>query len=69
MKATLRLTGMHCPSCAMNVDDALEELDGVRRSKTSYARGRTKIDFDEERLDVDRIRATIGARGYAADPW
>ena len=68
MKITLSLTGMHCPSCAMTVDDALEELDGVRRSKTSFGRGRTKVDFDDQRLDVDNIRQTIAALGYRADP-
>lgn len=67
MKAVLRLTGMHCPSCAMSVDDALEELDGVRRSKTSYGRARSKIEFDEQRVDMDTIRETIAQLGYRAD--
>ena len=68
MKATLKLTGMHCPSCAMTVDDALEELDGVRRSKTKYARARTRVEFDEQQVDLGRIRETIADLGYQAEP-
>lgn len=68
MKTVLRVEGMHCGSCALSVDDRLEELDGVEKSKTSYARGRTKLVYDEARVDLDRIRAAIVELGYEARP-
>ena len=36
-QVTLKITGMHCPSCAMNIDGALEDTAGVIEAETSYA--------------------------------
>ena len=57
---------MHCSSCAMTIDEALEELDGVARSKTSYRKQRTEVAFDDERTDVDGIARVIKRLGYDA---
>ena len=37
-KIKLQIQGMHCSSCAMNIDFDLEDLDGVKSAKTSYAK-------------------------------
>lgn len=66
MKAVLRIEGMHCGACALTVDDALEELDGVTRSKTSFARARAKVNYDESRVGVDELRRAIAELGYDA---
>ena len=68
MKAVLRIEGMHCSACALNVDDALEALDGVDRSKTSYARARAKVAYDESRLGVHELQRAIAELGYEARP-
>jgi len=68
MKAILKLEGMHCGACALNVDDALEELDGVRRSKTSFPRARAKVDYDETRVTPADLQRAIKQLGYDARP-
>lgn len=68
MKTTLKIDGMHCGACALNVDDALEEIDGVRRSKTSYARGRVKVDHDEARVSPEDLRRAVAGLGYEGRP-
>lgn len=62
----LKITGMHCASCAMTIDEELEELDGVKESKTSYRKQLTKVVFDDERIDVDAIASAIQKLGYEA---
>lgn len=62
--ATLRIDGMHCVSCSMNIDGALEDLDGVLEAKTNYAKAETRVVFDEKKIDEKRLRATIVALGY-----
>ncbi|MGH2759097.1 MAG: heavy-metal-associated domain-containing protein [Actinomycetota bacterium] len=66
MKEKLKVTGMHCGSCAMDIDGRLEELDGVSEAKTSYRKQATEVIFDETRVDLDRIRQTIRSLGYEA---
>lgn len=68
MKAVLRIEGMHCGACALNIDDALEDLDGVKRAKTSFARGRTKVDYDESRIEPADLEKAVAALGYSARP-
>ena len=59
------VTGMHCASCGMLIDDALEELPGVHRSQTSVRAGRTIVDVDPD-VEPDTLAAVITATGYPA---
>ncbi|WP_405137755.1 cation transporter [Nocardia sp. NBC_01388] len=38
--------GMHCGSCALLIDDALDDLAGVRGTETSKKTGLTRADLD-----------------------
>lgn len=60
----LKVKGMHCGSCAMSIDEELEELAGVTEAKTSYRKEVTEVSFDESLVDLDAIRKTISSLGY-----
>ena len=63
----LKILGMHCSSCAMNIDFDLEDLGGIKAAKTSYAKQESEIEFDEEKLDVQKIIETIRKTGYESE--
>ena len=63
-KEKLKIEGMHCASCAMNIDEELEELEGVQESNTSYRKQTTEVSFDESRTDLAQIDDAIRALGY-----
>ena len=65
-KAKLKIDGMHCTSCAMNIDFDLEDLDGVKEAKTSFVRQESEVEFDQNKLDIQNIIATIAKTGYSA---
>lgn len=60
---TLHLSGLHCTSCAINIDLALEDLPSVQ-SKTSYAKSETKIEYDPSQTTLDQIYFIIRDLGY-----
>ena len=64
IKKKLKIEGMHCSSCAMNIDFDLEDLDGVKSVKTSYARQICEVEFDEEKISNQAIIQTIKKTGY-----
>lgn len=64
-KCKFQIEGMHCSSCAMNIDFDLEDL-GVKSAKTNYARQETEVEFDEEKVDLEKILETIKKTGYQA---
>ncbi len=62
---TLKINGMHCTSCSMNIDGELEDLDGVISASTSYAKAETVVEYDEGKVGVDKIKKVIKELGYS----
>ncbi|MEV6524504.1 cation transporter [Longispora sp. NPDC051575] len=60
-----RVQGMHCASCGMLIDEALEDIPGVTCSTTSVKAGRTTVIADS-RVGPTELAATIVAAGYVA---
>lgn len=64
-KLVLKLDGMHCTSCSMNIDFELEDLEGVHESKTQYATQQSIVIFDPSKVTKDKIVTTVVALGYS----
>lgn len=67
-KKKFKITDMHCSSCALTIDMDLEDLEGVKSSKTSYAKAETEVEFDTEKLNENTLISTIKKSGYSAIP-
>lgn len=61
---TLKLAGLHCTSCAVNIDLTLEDIPGVKNASTNYAKSISKVTFDSTQTDIDSIKKTIHNLGY-----
>ena len=61
----LSLKGLHCTSCAVDIDLTLEDLPGVKAT-TNYAKSETKIEFDPTQTTIEKIKSTISALGYSS---
>jgi copper chaperone CopZ len=61
----LKIEGMHCTSCALNIDGALEDLDGVRSATTSYAKSEVTVKFDEKKVTKEKIVQVVEREGYS----
>jgi copper chaperone CopZ len=66
IKKKLKIKGMHCTACAMNIDFDLEDL-GVKSVKTNYAKQETEVEFDEEQLKIQQVIEQIKITGYEAN--
>lgn len=60
----LKINGMHCSSCAMDIDGQLED-NGVEESKTSYAKSITEVKFDPNKISKRKIVEIINSIGYS----
>lgn len=63
---TFVVTGMHCASCGLLIDETLEEHSGVISSSTNLRRQTTTVDYDPAQIDPDQITAEIVKLGYTA---
>ena len=66
-KTIFLIKGMHCTSCAFNIDGELEDTPGIKESNTNYARQITEVTFDSKVVGEDKIVAIIKNLGYSAD--
>lgn len=63
-----RVEGMHCGSCALLIDDALEDLPGVRSTQTTMKQGRSTVELDASLSSPGDVIAAIEELGYRASP-
>jgi len=63
-KCTFRIAGMHCASCATMIDLDIEDLPGVKCSKTNYAKQITEVEFDSSQVLLETLKDTIAKAGY-----
>jgi copper chaperone len=61
-----RVDGMHCASCSLLIDDAIEDLPGVSRSHTELKAGRSTVQLDTTLTDPRQVIDTITGLGYTA---
>jgi len=60
------ISGMHCISCAMNIDGELEDSGKVKDVRTNYAKAQTEVTFDSDEISHGDIIAIIKKVGYEA---
>ncbi|MCB0217427.1 MAG: heavy-metal-associated domain-containing protein [Caldilineae bacterium] len=62
------IQGMHCSSCAMSIDWELEDLPGVAKATTSYARATTEVTFDPHQTSLETLLSAIERAGFKGLP-
>lgn len=65
-KITLNISGMHCASCASNIESALKRLSGVLSAQVNFALEKVHIEFEPDTLMVQDLIAAVGGAGYKA---
>ncbi|MEK7917630.1 mercury(II) reductase [Burkholderia contaminans] len=61
----LKITGMTCESCAVEVKEALEQVHGVRSAEVSYSEGSATLATVAE-TSTDELLAKVAGLGYRA---
>jgi len=62
-KITLKIKGMHCASCAVRIEKALNTLEGVK-AKVNFPLEKAFIEYDPEKVDIEKIKKVIRDNGY-----
>jgi len=66
IKKVFKVSGMHCTGCTLEIDDVLEETEGIEESNTHYAKAQTEVKFDSDKVNTDKIIELIKKVGYDA---
>jgi len=63
-KVTLQLEELVCPTCAKKIEAALNKVDGVDDVNVLFNASKAKINFDETKIDSEKITKVITDLGY-----
>ena len=63
LKITLEVEGMRCGMCETHVNDVVRRVDGVKKVKSSHAKGRTEV-VAEDGTNIGLIKEAIAKQGY-----
>jgi Cu+-exporting ATPase len=66
MKVAIPITGMHCASCALNIESALKKTTGIRSASVNFATEKAAVDFDESAISLAQIGKIVKRLGYEA---
>ncbi|KAK6299309.1 hypothetical protein J4Q44_G00308190 [Coregonus suidteri] len=69
---TLRVTGMHCRSCVVNIQENISKLAGVTSIEVLLERERASIHYDPGRVTVSGLQQAIEALPpgtFKTQPW
>ncbi len=64
-KRQLRVTGMHCASCATIIGQRLSKLPGIQNVSVNYATEKASIDYDPSKVSLAGMNAETNKLGYS----
>jgi len=66
-KEILKIQGMHCASCAVNIENALKKEKGVKSVNVNFASEKVVLEYDEVAISLEKIKKIIKDSGYGAE--
>ena len=63
-EVTLKLNGMHCASCVMNVENFLRRLDGIFDVKADLSSQTAQISYDKTKIAIEDMEEVINSLGF-----
>lgn len=63
-EVTIKLNGMHCASCVMNVENFLIRLDGIFDVKADLTSQTARINYDKTKVTVKDMEEVINSLGF-----
>ncbi len=64
-RAELKISGMHCASCALNLERAFQGRDDIYDARVNFATGTATVEYDPERATLADLEQVVSGAGYA----
>lgn len=63
---TIKIKGMGCQNCVNAVSESLKELEGISKVNVSLEKESAEVEFDESKINADKMIETIKELEYEA---
>jgi Cu+-exporting ATPase len=63
-KAELKISGMHCATCAINIEESLSKLNDVSKAHVNLGTDTAHIEFDPTKVRLAELEKAVKDAGY-----
>ena len=63
-KAELKITGMHCATCAVNIEESLTRIKDVEKAQVNFGTDSAHVEFNPEKVTIHEIEKAVKDAGY-----
>jgi P-type Cu+ transporter len=63
-KAKIKISGMNCASCALNVEKSLNDLEGVGEAQVNLGTEEATVEYDSQKLNLSQLESAVEDAGY-----
>jgi P-type Cu+ transporter len=63
-KAKIKISGMNCASCALNIEKSLKNLEGVGEAQVNLGTEEATVEYDSEKLNLSQLESAVEDAGY-----
>ncbi|NYT18405.1 MAG: copper-translocating P-type ATPase [Methanobacteriales archaeon] len=63
-KAEIKISGMHCASCALNVEKTLQDVEGVEDAQVNFGTEKASVEYDPDKVKLGKLEEKVQEAGY-----
>jgi len=63
-KAELKISGMHCATCAITVEEALSNIKDVTKAQVNFGTETARVEFDPSKISIADLEKAVRDAGY-----
>jgi Cu+-exporting ATPase len=63
-KAELKITGMHCATCAVNIEESLSKIKDVEKAQVNFGTDSAHVEYDPAKVSLHEIEKAVKDAGY-----
>ncbi|EKF87045.1 heavy metal translocating P-type ATPase [Methanobacterium formicicum] len=64
-KAEIKISGMHCASCALNVEKSLQGLEGVEDAQVNFGTEKATVEYHPDKVELRDLEKSVEDVGFA----
>ena len=64
-KVEIKVSGMSCASCALNVEKSLNELEGVEEAHVNIGTEKATVEYDPGKLNLTKLEKAVEEAGFS----
>ena len=63
-KAEIKISGMHCATCAINIEESLSQIKDVSKVQVNFGTDTAHVEFDPQKVSINDLEKAVKDVGY-----